>query len=34
MIAGDGRGGFVGRGVYCPPLALFERAIDALAETN
>ncbi len=31
MLASDGRIGFVGRGVYQPPVALFKRAIGALA---
>lgn len=30
MIAADGAGGMLGRGVYRPPLALFERALAAL----
>lgn len=28
MLSADGLAGFVGRGVYCPPLALFEKALD------
>lgn len=28
MLGADGLAGFVGRGVYCPPLALFEKALD------
>jgi hypothetical protein len=28
MLGADGLTGFVGRGVYCPPLALFEKALD------
>ncbi len=30
MLAADGERGFVGRGVYCPPVRLFERALDAM----
>jgi hypothetical protein len=29
MLARDGIGGFVGRGVWRPPLELFERALDS-----
>jgi hypothetical protein len=29
MLAADGRTGFIGRGVYRPPLALFERSVAA-----
>ena len=29
MLAGDGRGGFVGRGIYRPPVDLFEQAVAA-----
>ncbi len=31
MVAADGRSGFVGRGVYRPPLALFAAACEALS---
>lgn len=31
MLARDGRGGLCGRGVYRPPLALFEQAVHGLA---
>jgi hypothetical protein len=30
MLAADGERGFVGRGVYRPPVHLFERAVDAI----
>jgi hypothetical protein len=29
MLAEDGRGGVVGRGIYQPPVELFERALRA-----
>lgn len=31
MLARDGRAGLCGRGVYCPPLVLFEQAVHGLA---
>ena len=34
MLANDGRGGFAGRGIYRPPVTLFEQALAASAPSS